>query len=326
MIAMRTLTELSEKEVLALAIASEEEDSRIYDSFAETCRETYPTSASIFDEMADEERGHRDSLYAHFRERFGERLPPIRREDVRGFMKRRNVWWQKDVTAETLRAEAAAMEVQAANFYERAASQAQDVATRQLFIKLAEVERGHEKKAEALAESLLTGEAKEVEKAAAHRQFVLTYVQPGLAGLIDGSVSTLAPVFAAAFATQNNHETFLIGLAASIGAGISMGITEAMSDDGKISGRGSPLVRGLACGIMTAVGGLGHTLPYLVPDTVPNAFWIATSIALVIVVIELWAIAWIRTKYMETPFFRSMMQIVVGGALVVMVGLLIGSS
>ncbi len=163
-------------------------------------------------------------------------------------------------------------------------------------------------------------------KAAAHRQFVLTYVQPGLAGLIDGSVSTLAPVFAAAFATQNNHETFLIGLAASIGAGISMGITEAMSDDGKISGRGSPLARGVTCGVMTAVGGLGHTLPYLVPDSVPNAFWIATGLALAIVVVELWAIAWIRTRYMETPFMRSMMQVVVGGALVVLVGLLIGSS
>jgi erythrin-vacuolar iron transport family protein len=323
---MRTLSELTEKDVLALAIASEEEDSRIYDSFAETCREAYPATASIFDEMANEERGHRDSLYAHFRERFGERLPPIRREDVRGFLKRRALWWQKDVTAQTLRAEAAMMEVQAANFYDRAGSQAQDLATRQLFIKLAEVERGHEKKAEALEDTLLTGDAKESEAAAAHRQFVLTFVQPGLAGLIDGSVSTLAPVFAAAFATQNNHQTFLIGLAASLGAGISMGITEAMSDDGKISGRGSPWVRGVACGVMTAVGGLGHTFPYLVPDGWPNAFFIATSLALVIVVIELWLIAWIRTRYMETPFLRSMMQVVVGGALVVMVGLLIGSS
>ncbi len=323
---MLALSDLTEKDVLALAIANEEEDSRVYDSFAETVRESYPATAAIFEAMAEEERGHRDSLYALFRQRFGERLPPIRREDVRGFMKRRNVWWKKDVTAETLRAEAAMMEVQAANFYEAAAKQTQDIGARQLFIHLAEAERGHERKAEALEESLLTTDAKEVEKAAAHRQFVLTYVQPGLAGLIDGSVSTLAPVFAAAFATQNNHETFLIGLAASIGAGISMGITEAMSDDGKISGRGSPWARGVTCGLMTAVGGLGHTLPYLVPDSTPNAFWIATGLALAIVVVELWAIAWIRTRYMETPFFRSMMQVVVGGALVVAVGLLIGSS
>ena len=275
---MRQLAELTEKEVLALAIASEEEDSRIYDSFAETCRQTYAATAAVFDDMAAEERGHRDSLYAHFQARFGERLPPIRREDVRGFLKRRAVWWQKDVTAQTLRAEAAAMEMQAVNFYERAASQTQDVATRQLFVRLAEVERGHERRAEQSAETHLTADAAEGEKAAAHRQFVLTYVQPGLAGLIDGSVSTLAPVFAAAFATHSNKETFLIGLAASIGAGISMGITEAMSDDGKISGRGSPWVRGVVCGLMTALGGLGHTLPYLVPQSVANAFWVATSL------------------------------------------------
>jgi erythrin-vacuolar iron transport family protein len=323
---MRALSELSEREVLALAIANEEEDSRIYVSFAETCREDFPASAKVFDEMAEEECGHRASLFDLYRERFGEHLPPIRREDVRGFMKRRNLWWEKDVPAEKLRAEAALMEQQAASFYDNAATQALDTRVRELFLHLAEVERGHEKKAEALVGEFLTSEAKGVESAANHRRFVLTYVQPGLAGLIDGSVSTLAPLFAAAFATKNNYETFLIGLAASVGAGISMGITEAMSDDGKISGRGSPWIRGTVCGLMTAIGGLGHTLPYLIPNSWPNAFWLATSIAAVIVAVELVAIALIRTRYMETPFMRSIMQVVVGGALVLAVGILIGSS
>jgi erythrin-vacuolar iron transport family protein len=323
---MRTLKDLSEREVLALAIANEEEDSRIYESFAETCRVDFPASSTIFLEMAEEERGHRASLFALYRERFGDVLPPIRREDVHGFMKRRTLWWEKDVSAEKLRAEASLMEQQAAGFYETAATQTLDTRVRELFLHLAEVERGHEKKAEALANEHLTGEARGVEAAANHRRFVLTYVQPGLAGLIDGSVSTLAPLFAAAFATKNNYETFLIGLAASVGAGISMGITEAMSDDGKISGRGSPWIRGSVCGLMTAIGGIGHTLPYLIPNSWQNAFWLATSIAAVIVAIELVVIALIRTKYMDTPFMRSIMQVVVGGALVLAVGILIGSS
>ena len=323
---MRAISDLTEREVLALAIANEEEDSRIYGSFAETCRIDFPATAKIFEKMAEEEREHRTSLFALYRERFGENLPPIRREDVRGFQKRRSLWWEKDVSAEKLRAEASLMEQQAAGFYESAAKLMLDTRVRELFLHLAEVERGHEKRAEALSEEHLTDEAEGVESAANHRRFVLTYVQPGLAGLIDGSVSTLAPLFAAAFATKNNYETFLIGLAASIGAGISMGITEAMSDDGKISGRGSPWIRGSVCGFMTAIGGIGHTLPYLIPNSWPNAFWTATTIAAAIVAIELIAIAWIRTKYMDTPFMRSILQIVVGGALVLAVGILIGSS
>jgi erythrin-vacuolar iron transport family protein len=323
---MRAITDLTEREVLALAIASEEEDSRIYSSFAETCRIDFPATSKIFDEMAEEERDHRTSLFVLYRERFGETLPPIRREDVRGFQKRRSIWWEKDASPQKLRAEASLMEQQAAGFYENASQHVLDSRVRELFLHLAEVERGHEKRAEALHEEHLTDEAQGVEAAANHRRFVLTYVQPGLAGLIDGSVSTLAPLFAAAFATKNNHETFLIGLAASIGAGISMGITEAMSDDGKISGRGSPWIRGTVCGLMTAVGGIGHTLPYLIPNSWPNAFWTATTIAAIIVMIELIAIAWIRTKYMESPFMRSIIQIVVGGALVLAVGVLIGSS
>jgi len=149
---------------------------------------------------------------------------------------------------------------------------------------------------------------------------VLTYVQPGVAGLMDGSVSTLAPIFATAFATQDTWTTFLVGLAASVGAGISMGFTEAASDDGQISGRGSPIKRGLATGIMTTVGGLGHALPYLIPD-----FWTATITAMVVVVIELWAIAWIQNRYMDTPFWRATLQVVVGGALVFAAGALIGA-
>ncbi|PPD16244.1 MAG: rubrerythrin [Methylobacterium sp.] len=322
----KRIADLTEREVLALAIANEEEDSRIYQTFAEACAAEFPASAQLFEGMAEEERGHRAMLFDLYRQRFGEHLPPIRREDVGDFLTRRPMWWTQTLKPEQMRTEAALMEIQAANFYDSAAAQSLDTRVREMFLHLAEVERGHEKKAERLEGELITEAAVEGEKAASHRQFVLTYVQPGLAGLIDGSVSTLAPLFAAAFATKNNWETFLVGLAASIGAGISMGITEAMSDDGKISGRGSPLLRGLACGVMTTVGGLGHTMPYLVPNSLPNAFWIATWLAAAIVAVELVAIAWIRTKYMETPFTRSIVQVIIGGALVLGVGILIGSS
>lgn len=322
----RSVADLTEREVLALAIANEEEDSRIYQTFAEACAAEFPASSRLFIDMAEEEREHRAMLFDLYRQRFGEHLPPVRREDVRDFLTRRPVWWTKNLKPEQMREEAALMEIQAANFYERAASQSLDTRLREMFVRLAEIERGHEKKAEALEGEHLTPDAIEGEKAMKHRQFVLTYVQPGLAGLIDGSVSTLAPLFAAAFATKNNWETFLVGMAASIGAGISMGITEAMSDDGKISGRGSPWLRGVACGFMTTVGGVGHTLPYLVPNAWPNAFYIATSIAAAIVAVELVAIAWIRTRYMDTPFLRSMFQVIIGGVLVLLAGILIGSS
>ena len=323
---MKALSELTEREVLALAIASEEEDSRIYQSFAERLRPDFTASAHVFDDMAHEERGHRETLYGLYRDRFGDHLPPIRREDVRGFLKRRAPWWDTNLDLDRMRQEAATMELQAANFYEKAAAQAQDLSVRQLFTHLAEVERGHERRAGELAEEVLTESARADEEHVRRRAFVLQYVQPGLAGLIDGSVSTLAPLFAAAFATHNNHETFLVGVAASIGAGISMGFTEALSDDGLITGRGSPVVRGIVCGLMTAVGGLGHTLPYLVPDSWPNAFTLATTIATIVVAVELVVIAWIRTRYMDTPFLRAMFQIVVGGVLVLLAGILIGSA
>ena len=323
---MKALSDLTEREVLALAIASEEEDARIYQSFADRLRPDFEASAGVFDDMAGEERGHRDTLYDVYRQRFGEHLPPIRREDVRGFLKRRPVWWSPNLDLDKMRGEAELMERQAANFYEKAAAQTTDVAVRRLFTRLAEIERGHERRAEEIAEAHMTADVQAAEERAARRLFVLQYVQPGLAGLIDGSVSTLAPLFAAAFATRDNWETFLVGLAASIGAGISMGFTEALSDNGEITGRGSPWLRGLVCGLMTALGGLGHTLPYLAPNSWPNAFLTATSIAGAVVAVELLAISWIRTKYMESPFWSAALQVVLGGVLVLLAGILIGSA
>ena len=323
---MPTLHELDARQILALATVSEEEDSRIYQTFADQCRDKFPASAALFDTMAAEERGHRENLYSLFRERFGEHLPAIRRDDVKGFLKRRPIWLTRHLSPERMRQETAVMEVEAANFYERAAEQTTDIAMRELFVHLAEVERGHEKRAEQLEETHLASGKHDEEKATQHRLFVLQYVQPGLTGLIDGSVSTLAPLFAAAFATHSNHDTFLVGLAASLGAGISMGISEAMADDGIISGRGSPWLRGVICGVMTTVGGLGHTLPYLIPSTWANAFAIATAISGVVVAIELFVIAWVRTRYMETPFFRSVVQVIIGGALVLATGIIIGAS
>src|SRR5919112_108924 len=318
---MKALSELTEREVLALAIANEEEDSRIYQSFADRLRPDFTASARMFDEMAEEERGHRNFLYEADGEGLGGPLPPIRREDVRGFLKRRPVWWNVNLDLRKMRAEAELMERQAANFYDQAADQSRDVSVRELFVKLAEVERGHERKAEEIAEAHMTADAEAAESHAARRLFVLQYVQPGLAGLIDGSVSTLAPLFAAAFATHHNWETFLVGLAASVGAGISMGFTEALSDDGAITGRGSPVLRGVVCGVMTAIGGLGHTLPYLVPDSWPNAFWLATTVAIVVVAVELAAISWIRTHYMDTPFLSAAFQVILGGVLVLLAGI-----
>jgi rubrerythrin len=323
---MKALSDLTEREVVALAIASEEEDSRIYQSFADRLRADFAASADMFDAMAQEERDHRNTLYGFYRSRFGDHLPPIQREDVRGFLKRRATWWDPRLDLSRMRREAELMELQAARFYEKAAGQTLDVGVRELFTRLAEVERSHERKASELHDAHLTQDTEAAEEQARRRLFVLQYVQPGLAGLIDGSVSTLAPLFAAAFATQNNKETFLVGLAASVGAGISMGLTEALSDDGQITGRGSPWLRGLICGLMTAAGGIGHTLPYLVPDSWPNAFLLATSIAAAVVAAELVAISWIRTKYMDTPFLSATYQVIVGGVLVLLAGIFIGSA
>jgi erythrin-vacuolar iron transport family protein len=316
----RRFSDLSEQEILALAISSEEDDAQIYRTYAERLRAEYPASAAIFDGMAAEEDEHRRRLIAKHRERFGEFIPLIRREHVSGYYARRPVWLTENLGIERMREEAEAMERQAEAFYRQAAGRTSDAGTRELLGDLAAAEAGHTKKAGALEARHLDEDEKSREARAAHRQFILTWVQPGLAGLMDGSVSTLAPIFAVAFATQDPWTTFLVGLAASVGAGISMGFTEAASDDGRISGRGSPVKRGIAAGVMTTVGGLGHALPYLIPH-----FWTATTIALIVVFVELWAIAWIQKRYMETPFLRAAFQVVLGGSLVLAAGILIGS-
>lgn len=316
----RRFRDLSEQDILALAISSEEDDARIYRSYAEMLREKFPASANVFDGMAVEEDEHRRLLIDLHAKRFGDVIPLIRREHVSGFYARRPVWLIENLGIDRIREEAAQMERDAERFYRAAAAATTDADTRKLLGDLAAAEAGHTSKANELEVEHLGDTERSDEEAAAHRQFILTWVQPGLAGLMDGSVSTLAPIFAVAFATQNTWTTFLVGLAASVGAGISMGFTEAASDDGQISGRGSPIKRGIAAGVMTTLGGLGHALPYLIAD-----FWTATIIAIIVVFVELWAIAWIQNRYMQTPFFRAAFQVVLGGALVFAAGVLIGS-
>lgn len=317
---MKSFSELTEQEVLALAISNEEDDSRIYRGFAEGLREQYPASANVFTEMAEEEVRHRTMLYELYRQKFGEYLPLIRRQDVRGFIRRKPLWLMRPLGLDEVRKYAADMEYEAARFYRKSAENARDVSVRELLIRLAEEEDKHEAHAEQLV-SGISADAKAQEAETERRIFVLQYVQPGLAGLMDGSVSTLAPLFAAAFATHSSHETFLVGLAASVGAGISMGFTEALSDDGVLTGRGSPWLRGIICGLMTTIGGVGHTLPYLIGD-----FWWATTLAIIVVAVELVAISWIRTRFMDTPFLRAAFQVVVGGVLVFLAGILIGNA
>lgn len=316
----RRFRDLSEQEIVALAISSEEDDARIYRSYAERLRDDYPASAKVFDGMAAEEDSHRKMLIDLHRKRWGEVIPLIRREHVSGYYARRPVWLIENLGLERIREEAAGMEQDAERFYLAAAARTTDAETRKLLGTLAAAEAGHTAKASELEDKHLADGARSDEEAEAHRKFVLTWVQPGLAGLMDGSVSTLAPIFATAFATQDTWTTFLVGLAASIGAGISMGFTEAASDDGQISGRGSPVKRGIAAGVMTTIGGLGHALPYLITD-----FWTATFIAFAVVFIELWAIVWIQNRYMDTPFLRATFQVVLGGALVFAAGAIIGS-
>ena len=317
----RPFDTLSEQEILALAISSEEDDARIYLAYADQLRAAYPQSAKVFEDMAEVEHTHRNMLIEMHRYRFGERIPLIRREHVRGFYDRKPDWLRKNLSLEQIREEAMRMEEGAYRFYQEAAQHTSDASIRKLLGDLAMAEQGHEEIATMLGDRHLPEDARETEDETKKSQFILTYVQPGLAGLMDGSVSTLAPLFAAAFATGNTWETFLVGLAASLGAGISMGLAEGLSDDGKLTGRGHPLIRGLAAGIMTTVGGLGHTLPYLIPH-----FQLATWIAIAVVVCELGAISWIRYKYMDTPFLRASMQVAVGGFLVFLTGILIGSA
>ena len=318
---MRSIDDLTEQEVLALAISAEEEDGRIYADFAERLRDGYPESAKIFDEMSGEEHEHRRRLIDMYVEKFGQHIPLIRRVDVRGFTAKRPVWQLKTLGIDVVRDLARQMEIESSRFYHRAAERSTDAAIRKLLGDLAEVEDGHERAAENIEEKHLAGGKREEEDAHAQRRFVLQIVQPGLVGLMDGSVSTLAPVFAAAFATHQSWNAFLVGLAASIGAGISMGFAEALSDDGKISGRGAPIVRGVITGLMTTLGGIGHTLPFLIA-----AFWTATYVAGAVVVVELAIISWIRWKYMDSNPLSAAFQVMFGGALVFACGVLIGSS
>jgi rubrerythrin len=316
----KAFSDLTDREVLALAVQAEEEDGRIYREMAEQLRKDYPASAAVFDGMAEEESGHRRSLLELFQERYGNNLPLIRREDVRGFMKRKPLWMSASFDIDTIRKRAASMEAEAANFYRRAASRSSDPAVRKLLGDLAEAEASHEATAAHLTAGV-SEETRDEERETARRAFLLQIVQPGLIGLMDGSVSTLAPLFAAAFATHNSWQTFLVGMAASVGAGISMGFAEALSDDGNLTGRGHPWARGGVTGLMTTVGGVGHTIPYLITD-----FRVATALAIAVVIVELWAIAYIRARYMDTPFLRAAFQIVVGGLLVFATGILIGSA
>jgi len=318
---MRNFSDLTEKEVLALAIANEEEDNRIYTDIAEGLREDYPGSAKVFSEMAEEESEHRQRLLDLYQQKFGEHIPLIRRHDVRGFVHHQPVWQLLPLNLDEVRKLAESMEAETQQFYRRAAARSEDVSIRKLLGDLAEKEVEHERRADELRDENLPENVRRAEDVKARRSFVLRFIQPGLAGLMDGSVSTLAPVFAAALATQDARKAFVVGLAASIGAGISMAFAEALSDNGSLTGRGAPIIRGAITGLMTAVGGIGHTLPFLIPT-----FWTAMVVAIGVVVVELGVISWVRWKYMDTPAIPATLQVAFGGALVFACGLLIGSS
>ncbi len=318
---MRNFDSLSEREVLALAIGMEEEDARVYADYADGLREKFPASAEVFLKMRDQEIGHRKRLTELYQQKFGDHIPLLRRQDVKGFIKRRPIWLVRPLGLEAVRKQAATMEAEVQRFYSAAAKRATDMGVRSLLIDLAEEERGHEQLAEQLEKENLTPDVRAEEDEANRRLFVLQVIQPGLAGLMDGSVSTLAPVFAAAFATHRSEYAFLVGLAASVGAGISMGFAEALSDDGSLTGRGRPLLRGIICGLMTALGGIGHTVPFLIPR-----FGVAFAVAVGVVALELGVISWIRYRFMDTPFLSAAFQVVVGGVLVFIAGIVIGSS
>lgn len=318
---MRSFESLSEQEILALAISLEEEDARIYGDFAEGLNKDFPATATTLREMLAEEDGHRHRLIELYRKRFGEHIPLIRRQDIKGFVQRKPIWLVRPLGISAVRKEVELMELETKRFYEAALRRTTDAGIRQLLGDLAAEERKHAHLAEEMESAHRSSGALEEEAATRKRLFVLQVIQPGLAGLMDGSVSTLAPLFAAAFATRNIKETFLVGLAASLGAGISMGFAEALSDDGSLTGRGRPLTRGVVCGLMTAVGGLGHSLPYLIPH-----FNLATAVAVIVVLIELGVISYIRHHFMDTPLVSAIFQVVVGGVLVFVTGILIGSS
>ncbi len=313
--------DLTEREILALAISLEEEDARIFGDFADGLRAEFPATAKIFEEMQAEESEHRASLFALYKERFGNHIPLIRREDVSGFVRRRPIWLTRPLGIKSVRRQAELMEMETRQFYLKAIQKVTDASTRKLLGDLEEAERKHQRTAGSMEEKHLDEHSRAAEDAGAEKLFLLQIIQPGLVGLMDGSVSTLAPVFAAAFATKNSWAAFLVGLAASVGAGISMGFAEALSDDGSLTGRGRPWIRGSVCGLMTTAGGIGHTLPYLIHD-----FRIATGVAGIVVAIELAVISYIRHRYMDTPWYSAAFQVGVGGVLVLITGILIGSA
>jgi rubrerythrin len=318
---MKSFDDLTQREILALAISSEEEDGRIYADFAEGLRGDHPDTAQLFSDMAEEENDHRRMLIDLYVSKFGSHIPLVRRQDVRGFVHRKRLWQVRLQGIEAVRQQARQMEQDAGRFYLHAASRATDASIRKLLGDLAAAELQHERTAGEIEEKRLPDDARGKEDDNAKRSFVLQVVQPGLVGLMDGSVSTLAPVFAAAFGTHDPWTAFQVGMAASLGAGISMGFAEALADDGKLSGRGTPYLRGLVCGLMTVAGGIGHTLPYLIPN-----FFTATAIAAVVVVLELLAIAFIQWRYMDTPPLSAAAKVMLGGGLVLATGVLIGSS
>jgi rubrerythrin len=318
---MRSFQSLSEREILALAITLEEEDARIFGEFEDGLKANYPATSAVLQEMRKEEDGHRQRLIALHQEKFGEHIPLIRREDVKGFVHRKPIWLVRPLGLAAVRKEIEVMEFETRRFYERALSKTTDASIRKLLGDLAEEERKHSQIAVEMEAAQKTSGAADEEAATSKRMFVLQVIQPGLAGLMDGSVSTLAPLFAAAFATRDSFDTFRVGLAASLGAGISMGFAEALSDDGSLTGRGRPWSRGFVCGLMTALGGLGHTLPYLIPD-----YRTATWLAVLVVLVELGVIAWVRHRFMDTPIGSAIFQIVIGGLLVFLTGIMIGSS
>jgi erythrin-vacuolar iron transport family protein len=317
---MRNFDELSEREMLALAISNEEEDSRIYADFADGLITDYPASAKVFTEMAAEENEHRRRLIDLFVSKFGQHIPLIRRQDIHGYIPQKPIWQIRPLNLEAVRAHAHDMERAAGRFYRQAITRASDASIRKLLGDLAEVEERHDHRVAVLEKEVLTDSARHSEEELERRRFVLQIIQPGLVGLMDGSVSTLAPVFAAAFATHDSRNALLVGVAASVGAGISMGFAEALSDDGKLSGRGAPILRGFVCGLMTFGGGIGHTLPYLIPS-----FYTATIVAVCVVAVELLTISWIQWRFMETPPLSAAAKVMVGGALVLAAGILIGS-
>ena len=311
--------DLNDNEILSLAIDSLEEDIKLYDEYSSHFLINYPVTSKMFKQMSILKNKNRKKLVELHKKKFGETLNITNQKEIANYFKRKPEWLVIKNSIEKVRNEIIEMETLSAQFYNSFAKKSQNIEIRNLLIDLALMSREQKDNAKLILLNAQKSRSAQEEVTKDKRQFILTWVQPGLAGLMDGSVSTLAPIFATAFATKDSHTTLLVGLAASIGAGISMGFTEAVHDDGVISGRGSPIKRGFASGIMTTIGGLGHALPYLISD-----FYVATVIAMFFVLVELWAIAWIQAKYMEIKFTKAVFQVVFGGSLVLAAGILIG--